>query len=192
MKNDNLKLRNFENKNKTNFKKSRLFFVFFIFSLFIFNFHFNSASADITTGLVSHSKLDETGGTTAADSAGTNTGTVSGATFTTGKIGNGLSFNGTGDVVKPVSNFPTFTAFTAAAWVKVDDLTAARGIFTSRNTSNNSFRFRVSTNGSILLCVGDASTVDCSIATAGGTYSSGKILPHRCYGTISRRGEYLY
>jgi hypothetical protein len=49
--------------------------------------------------LESHWRLDETSGTTADDSAGTNDGTVSGATWVTGKLNNALTFDGTNDYV---------------------------------------------------------------------------------------------
>jgi len=49
---------------------------------------------DITTGMVGHWKFDEGSGTSAVDSSGNNnTGTLTnGPTWTTGKIGGGLSF----------------------------------------------------------------------------------------------------
>ena len=79
---------------------------------FLFSPH--SASADITTGLVSHWKLDEASGTVASDSVGTNTGAVAGATFTAGKIGNALSFNGTSNYVSvPRMNYEEITV---SAW----------------------------------------------------------------------------
>ena len=85
------------NSAKSNYKFNLLLASVFTTAFFLFGFH--SASADITTGLVNHYKLDETSGTTAYDSAGTNTGTVTGATFTAGKIGNALSFNGTNNYI---------------------------------------------------------------------------------------------
>lgn len=55
----------------------------------------------LTEGLVGYWKLDETSGTTAADSSGNgNTGTLTnGPTWVTGKIGNGLDFDGSNDYV---------------------------------------------------------------------------------------------
>src|SRR3989344_4635920 len=93
------------------------FFSIFVAFIFFFLFPLTQANADIATGLVSHWKLDETSGTTAADSAGTNNGTIIGATFTAGKIGNGLSFNGTSDYITLSSILPSFPEFTASAWV---------------------------------------------------------------------------
>ena len=78
------------------FRFSLGFFPLFFLLLFIFSFQSASAStaADITTGLVSHYKLDETSGTTASDSAGTNNGTIYNASSAIGKINNAFSFNG--------------------------------------------------------------------------------------------------
>ena len=65
-------------------------------SLFVFS---KPAKADITTGLVGHWAFDEGSGTAAADSFGGHNGTISGATWTTGKIGTGaLQFGGTANV----------------------------------------------------------------------------------------------
>jgi chitodextrinase len=72
-------------------------------------------------GLVAHYKLDETMGTTAADSAGSNTGTlVNGPTWTAGKMNNGLLFNGTTNYVNmgDVLDFERTNPFSIAAWVK--------------------------------------------------------------------------
>jgi len=57
-----------------------------------------TTTADLN--LVSWWKFDETSGTTAYDSAGTNNGTVYGAAWTTGKIGGALSFDGVNDYVR--------------------------------------------------------------------------------------------
>jgi len=56
----------------------------------------NAQTADITTGLVGHWKFDEVSGTTATDSSGNNNaGTLTnGPTWTAGKIGGALSFDG--------------------------------------------------------------------------------------------------
>jgi hypothetical protein len=64
--------------------------------------------------------FDETAGSTAADTSGRQLhGTVSGATWTTGKFGNGLAFNGVDDMVTvPHSDWLDLTtAMTLEAWV---------------------------------------------------------------------------
>jgi hypothetical protein len=61
----------------------------------LWNFTTGSTSEVNDANLVAWWKLDETTGATAYDSKGSNNGTVNGtATWTTGKIGGALSFNG--------------------------------------------------------------------------------------------------
>jgi len=103
------------------FRFSLGFFSLFFFSLFIFSFQ--SASADITTGLVSHWKLDETSGTIATDSAGTNNGTLTnGPTWVTGKLNNALSFDGTNDYVNAgnPASLTDINVKTISAWIKLN------------------------------------------------------------------------
>ncbi|GFZ92305.1 hypothetical protein GCM10008018_43260 [Paenibacillus marchantiophytorum] len=77
------------------------------------------------TGGVAYWKFDEGSGTSAADSWGTNTGTVNGATWTTvGKVGAGLVFNGSSNYVN-VGKTDIAGAWTAAMWVNRTDNTAA-------------------------------------------------------------------
>jgi len=60
----------------------------YLFILLILLFSLGTAHALLTDDLVSYYKLDETSGTTAVDSFGSNDGTVNGATVNqTGKIG---------------------------------------------------------------------------------------------------------
>jgi len=82
-------------------------------------------TADITSGLVAHYKFDEGTGTTANDSSGNNNiGTlINGPTWTTGKIGGALNFDGVNDYVD-LSNDQTYglssatSEKTISAWVK--------------------------------------------------------------------------
>ncbi|MBM2818205.1 MAG: hypothetical protein HW401_795, partial [Parcubacteria group bacterium] len=120
----------------------KTFFCLFASLIFIYSIIFSAptASADIATGLISHYKLDETSGSTASDSAGANTGTVSGATFTTGKISNGLNLNGTTDYVSvPRMNY---NEISVSAWFykSVNDTVNADAIwggwYWSSNPSN--------------------------------------------------------
>jgi hexosaminidase len=68
-------------------------------------------------------KFDEGTGTTAADSWGSNPGTVNGPTWVTGKYGNALSFDGTNDYVS-VSKSDLAVPWTAVMWVNRTDSTA--------------------------------------------------------------------
>ena len=83
---------------------------------------------DITTGLVGHWKLDEVSGTTAADSVGSNDGTMqsgldAGNDNTAGIIGNALDFDDASDHyvdMGDVLNMGT-NDWTIASWVKYQD-----------------------------------------------------------------------
>ncbi len=72
-------------------------------------------------GMVSYWKLDEGSGTTTADSSGGGvTGAISGASWTTGRLGNALDFNGLDNrVVLSASDVPV--PWTAAMWVRRQD-----------------------------------------------------------------------
>lgn len=48
----------------------------------------------LNNAVVSYYNFDENSGTTASDSKSTNDGTINGASWTTGKIGSALSFDG--------------------------------------------------------------------------------------------------
>jgi alpha-L-fucosidase len=88
--------------------------------------------APASSGLAGYWKFNETSGTTAADSSGNNnTGTVSGATWTTGgKNGGALSFDGINDFVS-VNNSSSLslTQFTVAMWVNLTNLPAANSYY---------------------------------------------------------------
>ena len=71
------------------------------FSFLALSFALTAHAQDITTGLAGHWKFDETIGTTASDSSGNNnTGTLTnGPTWTAGKIGGAVNFDGGDDYV---------------------------------------------------------------------------------------------
>lgn len=83
-----------------------------------------AGSGDITTGLLSHWTLNETSGTTAADSAGSNDGTMQGGMSAAndaadGRIDGGLAFDGTDDSID--TGFASdLSTYTVSAWVKAD------------------------------------------------------------------------
>jgi len=85
-----------------------------------------------TDGLVGHWKFDETSGATAADSAGGNNGiSINGATWTTGKIGNALSFDGADDYVNvgSAASVDNLGPLTYSAWIYVRSVPNANGAF---------------------------------------------------------------
>jgi parallel beta-helix repeat protein len=74
---------------------------------------------DVETGMVAHWKFDETTGTIAYDSAGTNNGTIDGAQWKDGKIGGALDFDGIDDkVIVPDNDALTpANAMTLSYWM---------------------------------------------------------------------------
>jgi fibronectin type 3 domain-containing protein len=79
-------------------------------------------------GLVAAYAMDEGLGTTIGDKAGTNTGSISGATWTpSGKFGSALSFNGTSSIVNipDANSLDLTTAMTLEAWVRPTTLGTA-------------------------------------------------------------------
>lgn len=89
------------------------------------------ANDAINTGLVGYWKLDEGSGTTATDSSGNgNTGTlVNGPTWTAGRIGQGLAFDGlTNYVTVPSTAALNAYPLTVAVWMKTNSTTGVRGV----------------------------------------------------------------
>lgn len=78
-------------------------------------------TADLNVNLISYYKLDETSGTTAIDSVGSNNGTNNGATVNvSGKINTAYSFDGTNDYIDLGTTriIDTSSDFTISSWVK--------------------------------------------------------------------------
>jgi len=89
-------------------------------------------TAGSENGLVGYWKFDEGSGPTASDSSGYNNyGTVYGATWTDGKVGKALSFDGINDYVRiPDSDSLDITEdLTIAAWVKTSQTGRPSDIF---------------------------------------------------------------
>lgn len=123
--------------------------------------------ADTTTGLQGHWKLDESSGTSAADSSGNgNTGTTSGSpTWTTGQIDGGLSFDGTDDcIVIPYTadlELSTGESITIAGWHKSASVVSDTIVF-SDNIGNMNYVLGFDSSGYITFSYNDT----------GQTYSS--------------------
>lgn len=102
--------------------KSLKFFsaIILVFSVTFNPFFFGTASAtNLSQNLGGLWRLNEGGGTTASDSSGNNrNGTVSGATWTTGKLDNGLSFDGN-DYVQINGLVGSSTNVTLAGWANL-------------------------------------------------------------------------
>src|SRR5438132_7316942 len=110
----------------------------------------SSASAQVP-GLVAAYSFNEGSGTTVADSSGNNnTGTISGATWTTGgKFGNALVFNGTSArvTIPSSSSLQLTTGMTLEAWVNPSTVDGAwRDVIYKPN--DNYYLEATSTNGS--------------------------------------------
>jgi hypothetical protein len=86
-------------------------------------------AANITSGLIGWWKLDDGSGATAADSAGSATMTVSGATWTAGRINGGMNFDGTDDVlaVADPNLVEGISAVTISAWAQSDVTVTTNG-----------------------------------------------------------------
>jgi rhamnogalacturonan endolyase len=85
-------------------------------------------------------KLDETGASSASDSSGNgNTGTVVGATWTAGKFGNALGFDGVDDQVTLPNSIANSAAGAVAMWVKTaaNFADTAMLFYTSSATTGN-------------------------------------------------------
>ncbi len=73
---------------------------------------------NISDGLVAHWRFDESSGTLASDDSGVNDGTVYDASWVSGKYGNALSFDGSGDYIDLSNNLGYTTQVSAFAWFK--------------------------------------------------------------------------
>jgi len=132
-------------------------------------------------GLVLQFHLDEGSGSIASDSSGNgNTGTISGAVWTAGKLGNAMSFDGASDFISLVScPLSSFSASSACFWVYLNHLDVGEGAAgqTPINLYKDSSNYlRVANNdanpGSFALMynVGGTATQE---VTAGGIVSAG-------------------
>lgn len=102
--------------------KSLKFFaaIILVFSIAFNPFFFGTASAtNLSQNLGGLWRLNEGGGTAASDSSGNSrNGVVTGATWTTGKLDNGLSFDGD-DYVQIIGLIGSSTNITLAAWANL-------------------------------------------------------------------------
>lgn len=119
-----------------------------------------SSGSTLLDGLISYWKLEETSGN-AADSAGSNTGTVTGCTYNvTGKVNKCYTFNGsTGNVnCGDPTNLRLTTQGTIAAWINADARTnnviASKGNW---STDRDGYTFVLS-SGYLVMELADASS----------------------------------
>lgn len=123
----------------------------------------------LTDNLVSYWKLNESSGN-AVDSVGSNTGTSTGVTYSTGKINNGAVYNGSAFHTLTPSLLPTGnSSFTHSIWVKI---TTAPGIgvpyafiYNGNTTSKASVSLQYVNSGGTTILYGGAFAANISYNT---------------------------
>ncbi len=126
----------------------------------------NTNNNSLSDGLVGYWKMDEGVGTTTLDSSGNNnTGTLSGAGWTSGKYGIGTSFDGINNNIISINDSPSLSVsnITESLWVKINATTGNYQVFgwkgsTYEISMSNSRqpRFGITTTGGRSVC--DASS----------------------------------
>jgi hypothetical protein len=112
----------------------------------------NTVTYNAQSGLVAAYSFEEGTGTTTADSSGNNnTGTLSsGVTWTTGRVGNAVAFNGTsGDIT--INDSPSLDltgSFTLSAWVNPATVSGTETLLIKETTSGCSYFLQI-VNGQI-------------------------------------------
>ena len=131
----------------------------------------------ITNGLVGYWPMDDGSGSTAADISGGSDGSISGATWTTGKYGSGLNFDGTNDFVScgSGSTLRPSTTLSVSAWVRPDRFAYYEGIAgTIHDTGSTESGYLIMTNTSSRFGAGACGSGDSTITYLNaGTYSAG-------------------
>ncbi|HBI33907.1 MAG TPA: hypothetical protein DEA43_03620 [Candidatus Moranbacteria bacterium] len=125
-------------------------------------------SPNLDAGLVGHWTFDGTdiSGTTAKDISGNNNdGTINGATKAIGKLGQGLSFNGTSSLIA-ISNFqfPISNKFSISQWTNFQTLATAKPIVSQWGASNNNILLKTDDTNSnqIRICIAASLTDNCA------------------------------
>jgi len=152
-------------------------------------------AGDITSNLVAHWKLDETSGTSAADSSG---GGYTGTYVNTPTLGAGGALGGASKAVtfatassqkvnatNPVSAYP----FTVALWAKPTDISGQRDILALRTTLGT-YRIEQRTDGTCRLFRYDGTTNNFDITKAS-TFAAG-VWVHVCVVHASSTSCSLY
>ncbi|MCI0747497.1 MAG: choice-of-anchor D domain-containing protein, partial [Verrucomicrobia subdivision 3 bacterium] len=165
-----------------------------------YNFSIQGTGTSGGTGLVSWHMFDETSGTTASDSSGSNnTATLyNGATWMAGKNANAVSVDGINDhVLAPSSaSFNTIAGqMTAAAWIFKRANAASYGGIVGRrtgtgysdlwtlyynNTANDEYTANVTTSGGSFVVNGPSSTADHNVwVHVAAIYNGSNLLLYR-------------
>ena len=92
----------------------------------------------VPVDFITHYKFDEGAGTSVIDSSGNNNGTiVNGATWTNGKIGGGLYFDGVNDYVDAGTFDVSGNEMTISAWFKANNFSVSDARIISKATGQN-------------------------------------------------------
>jgi len=102
-----------------------------------------ASAAQYDPDIVSYWRCDEGSGTTVSDSVDSNNGTLDGATWSVGRFGNALNFDGDDRVVIPNSPSLNPSTITVETWVKLDRIAYGPGY------SGTDSQFFVSKGGDI-------------------------------------------
>jgi hypothetical protein len=141
----------------------------------------NVAPPPPTDGLVGAYSLNETSGLTAADASGQgNTGSLTnGPTWTTGKIGGALNFDGSNDFVSvaDAASLDLGNTGTMEAWVKLDTLGRWHSILAKGSANNDAvhnYALEVTNTNTIRCIIGNGSSyqvLDGTISAVAGQFT---------------------
>jgi RHS repeat-associated protein len=121
----------------------------------------------LVSDLVSRWKLDEGSGSTINDSKGTNNGTAANTSWTTGRLGNALSFNGTSSYISVPdtdNSLDIDNEITITAWIKPNNLSgyyciaAKQPSGTAANNYPGNYEFRIEQTSGCLKLLHQTST----------------------------------
>jgi hypothetical protein len=115
----------------------------------------------LVTDLVSYYKLDETTGTTAYDAAGSNNGTISGATYTSsGKINGAYDFDGTDDYIDS-SVSTSENAGTISIWISPTSSSKQNFFVFNQDSagSANYMQFGINSDGAVYIYIANGNSL---------------------------------
>ena len=110
----------------------------------------------LNNGLTGYWDFQEGAGSTAYDKTGKeNNGTITGATWANGQVGQALNFNGSSGYVQATGyDLPSFTA---SAWVKTSAVSNWKGIIEFTSSANDRRGIGLSTAGAVYIIYGSTS-----------------------------------
>jgi hypothetical protein len=117
---------------------------------------------DWTSGLISYYSTDESSGVNMKDNVTSNyNGTLlNGATFSNGKLGNGIYFDGINDMGRINNSINMSSASTISFWINVTNVWSNGGVFSHRD--GNNWQLQTTTGGSFTILYWGLSIVSCT------------------------------